>query len=98
MTKLDRAIEMFTHMQGRNNILTKKISSLEMRSASVARILSIRMVQQMALQVLGPGECTPTTVILTSKLLALVLAMCILSLSSSSYWICVVGCNVSHSA
>jgi hypothetical protein len=68
-------------VQERKVILTKKVFSLEVCSTSVACIVSVRMVQQVTLQMLGPGESALTSIVLTSKLLALVFAVCILPLT-----------------
>jgi hypothetical protein len=73
-------------MQVRKYVLTKKVFSLEVCSTSVACEVSIRMIQQVTLQMLGSGESAPTSVLLAAKLLALELVLCILSLTPWSHY------------
>jgi len=55
-------------------ILTKKISPLKVSPASITRVFSRRMIQQMPLQMLGSSERPPTPVIRADKLLPFILA------------------------
>jgi hypothetical protein len=52
----------------------------------------------MTLQVFCPGESTSTAIVFTSKSLAVLFALCILSLSYSGRWTRVVGGHSRHIA
>ena len=55
-------------------VLTKKIPPLKVSPASITRVFSRRMIQQMPLQMLGSSERPPTPVIRADKLLPFILA------------------------
>jgi hypothetical protein len=74
-------------MRGKGNgVLTKQIFPLEVRSASVASELSTRMIEEMPLQMLGPGEAPSTSILVALESpLALYTSTELLAFSSSGY-------------
>jgi hypothetical protein len=78
--------------------LTEEVSSLKMSPAPVARVLSSRVVQQVPLQMFRSGERASTSVVLASKLLALILVKSGPTLSSSEGWTRRVAIDGRHSA